>query len=122
MIVDDEPDLREMVNLLLHKEGFETKTAKDGEELLEKLDEFNPDLVILDVMMPGPTTSEILDKIKTKDCNPKIILLTVIQFSKDEVKRLYKTGNILAYVTKPCNFNQLINTIHKCIMDTITPN
>jgi DNA-binding response OmpR family regulator len=121
MIVDDEPDLREMVDLLLHKEGFETKTAEDGSEFLEKLDEFDPDIVILDVMMPGLTTSEILEKIKEKKSNPKIILLTVVRFSKQEIEKIYQSGNILDYITKPFKFNHLMNTIHKHILDTIPP-
>jgi len=41
MVVDDEPDLREMLNLMLHKEGFETETAENGSDFLNKLDEFN---------------------------------------------------------------------------------
>ncbi len=121
MIVDDDPDLREMMNLLLHKEGFETDMAEDGSEFLEKLDEFGPDIVILDVMMPGLTIKEILKKIKGKKSNPKIILLTVGRFSKQEVLKIYHSGNILDFITKPIKFNQLMNTIHKYILDTIIP-
>jgi DNA-binding response OmpR family regulator len=121
MIVDDEPDLREMVDLLLHKEGFETKTAADGSEFLEKLDDFNPDIVILDVWMPGLTTYDILEKIKEKKSNPKIILLTIVRFSKEEIDKIFQSGNVIEYVTKPFQFNQLMNIIHKHIMDSVIP-
>ena len=68
MVVDDETDLREMVNLLLKKESYETQTAKDGEDFLSKIDEVQPSLVTLDVIMPGLTTREILERLKEKDC------------------------------------------------------
>ena len=84
MVIDEEPDLREMLNLMLHKEGFETEVAEDGSEFLNKLDRFDPDIVTLDVMMPGLTTSEILKELKGKKSNPKIILLTVVRYSENK--------------------------------------
>lgn len=82
MVVDDEPDLREMLNLMFCKEGFETETSEDGTEFLNRLDAFNPDIVTLDVMMPGLTTSEILKNLKDKKSKPKIILLTIVRYSE----------------------------------------
>ena len=121
MVVDDEPDLRNMLNIMLHQEGFETETAEDGSDFLNKIDNFYPDIVTLDVMMPGLTTSEILEKLKDKKRNPKIILLATVPYSKEEKERIYQLGNIYDYVTKPIIFNQLMNTIHKCIIDTVIP-
>jgi two-component system alkaline phosphatase synthesis response regulator PhoP len=117
MIVDDETDLREMINLMLHKEGFVTATAENGEDFLEKIDEFQPDLVTLDVMMPGLTTQEILEKLKEKQTKPKIILLTVIRFSDEEKKKLLQMG-IVDYITKPFELPDLINTVHKYILQS----
>ena len=78
MIVDDETDLREMLNIMIRKEGFKTLTAEDGDDFLRKIDDFQPDLVTLDIMMPGLTTKEILEKLEEKKTKPKIILLTVV--------------------------------------------
>lgn len=113
MIVEDEPDLNEMINLMMKKEGFETEAAKDGQEFLDKIDRFKPDLVTLDVMMPGLTTKEIMEKLKEKDVNPKIILLTVVRFSDDEKKRIYQMGNIVDYVKKPFDFDDLTTAVKK---------
>ena len=115
MIVDDEPDLREMVNLMLHKEGFDTETAEDGSEFLDKLDSFNPDIVTLDVMMPGLTTSEILKKLKKKESKPKIILLTVVRYSEEEKEKMYHMGNVVDYITKPFDIDELTERIYKHI-------
>lgn len=117
MIVDDELDIREMLNLMLHKEGFETDTAEDGSEFLNKLDNFDPDIVTLDVMMPGLKTSEILEKLKEKKSNPKIILLTVVRYSDEEKKKRFEMGNVVDYVTKPFDLDQLMDTIHRHVIN-----
>ncbi|MBN2066819.1 MAG: response regulator, partial [Candidatus Thermoplasmatota archaeon] len=116
MIVDDEQDLREMLELMLHKEGFKTDTAENGSELLEKIDTFQPDLITLDVMMPGMTTSKILEKLKDKKSKPKIILLTVVRYSEEEKEKIYKMGNVVDYITKPFELDDLMNVIHKQVM------
>ena len=113
MVVDDEPDLREMINLMMQKEGFQTNVAENGMDFLEKIDEFQPDIVTLDVMMPGLTTKEILEKLKEKNSNPKIILLTVVRYSEEEKKKILEMGNIIDYLTKPFEIDELIKTVNK---------
>jgi len=115
MIVDDEPDLREMLVLMFQKEGFETETAEDGSDFLEKIDEFNPDLVTLDVMMPGLATDEILEKLKEKKSKPKIILLTVVRYSYEEKEKMLKMNNIVDYIKKPFEIDTLMNAVKKYI-------
>ena len=111
MIVDDEPDLREMIDLMIRKQGYETQTAFNGEDFLNKIEVFNPDLVTLDVMMPGLTTKEILEKLNQRNLHPKIILLTVVRFSETEKENVRKMGNIVNYMTKPFEFKELIEQI-----------
>ena len=112
MIVDDEPDMREMVDLMMRKEGFETEIAEDGSDFLDKIDSFDPDVVTLDVMMPGPTTEEILKKLKKKKSNPKVILLTVVRYDRDE-KKIFEQGNVVDYIKKPFNVDDLIDSVKK---------
>jgi len=112
MVVDDEKDLREMIELLLKKEGYETQTAENGEDFLNKVDKFQPELVTLDVMMPGLKTREILEEIKNKKSKPKIILLTVVQFSKEEAKKLSEMG-VVEYIRKPFDFEYLVGAVNK---------
>ena len=111
MVVDDEEDLREMVNLMMQKEGYETEMAQDGIDFLKKNDNFQPDIVTLDVMMPGLTTKDILKELKDKYNKPKIILLTVVRFSEEEKEKLFKMGNVVDYITKPFDFEELITTV-----------
>jgi len=115
MVVDDEEDLRNLVKMVMEKEGFEVESAEDGNDFLEKVDRFQPDIVILDVMMPGPSTKEILQKLREKGVDSKIVLLTVVRFSNEEIKKLSEMGNVVGYMTKPFDIPELVSEINKHI-------
>jgi two-component system alkaline phosphatase synthesis response regulator PhoP len=117
LIVDDEPDFREMLNIVLRKEGFETATAENGDDFLNKIDDFQPDLVTLDVMMPGLSTEEILDQLVNKKCKPKIILLTVVRYSDETLDEILKKSSILAYIDKPFDLDNFLETINKLLQN-----
>ena len=89
--------------------------AEDGLDFLDKVDSFQPDLVTMDVNMPGLTTNEILEKLKVKKYETKIILLTVVRYSEEEKKKLLTMRNVVDYVTKPFDIDELIEKIHKYI-------
>lgn len=111
MVVDDQKMMRDMINTMFKKEGYETETAENGEDFLNKVDSFQPELVTLDVMMPGLKTQEILEEIKEKQTKPKIILLTVIQFTNEQRDKLFKMGNVVGYITKPFDLHDLMETV-----------
>ena len=113
MIVDDERDFRDMLDLYLRKEGFETNTAEDGADFLKKIDDFEPDLVTLDVMMPGITTRKILDTLKKKKNKSKIILLTVVRYSETEMQMIQEMGNVVDYITKPFDIDEFKDKLVK---------
>jgi DNA-binding response OmpR family regulator len=113
MVVDDEQDLREMIHLIMQKEGFEAEMAENGKDFLDKIGQFSPDLVTLDVMMPGLTTNKILEKLHQKKITPKIVLLTVVRFTEKEKQHLFEKGFVVDYLTKPFEVKELLRTVHK---------
>jgi DNA-binding response OmpR family regulator len=115
LIVDDDPDFRELLDLMLRKEGHQTAIAENGEDFLNKIDDFQPDLVTLDVMMPGLTTEEILEQLIKKKCKPKIILLTVVRYSKETLDDILKNGNIATYISKPFDLDDFIETVNQLL-------
>src|SRR4030042_6000887 len=115
LIVDDDPDFRELLNLMLRKEGIQTTIAQNGEDFLNKVDDFQPDLVTLDVMMPGLTTEEILEKLIKKKCKPKIILLTVVRYSKEVQEEFLKKESIVSYITKPFDLDDFIGIVDELL-------
>ena len=112
VIVDDEPDIRKMLTLLIQKEGYDTKVAIDGSDFLDKIESFNPDIVTLDMMMPGMKTNEILEKLEKKKSNPKVILLTAVRFNRDK-KTIFEQGNVVDYILKPFDVDLLIDAMKK---------
>ncbi len=113
MIVEDIEDTRDMLSIMLQKEGFETKSAINGSDFLDKVDVFDPDLVTLDVMMPGLKTDEILEQLKERKSNPKIILLTVVRFSNEVKEKLLKEPNIVSYIKKPFDMDSFLDSVQK---------
>ncbi len=114
MIVDDNIDISDTLKTIMELENHETETAFNGEEFLNKVEKFKPDLVLLDVMMPGLKTKEILTKLKEKGLSHlKIILVTVIRFSDEERKSLMSQYNIKDYVAKPFDLPEIVNLIRK---------
>ncbi|MFX6760054.1 response regulator, partial [Acinetobacter baumannii] len=66
LIADDEVDILEIVGYNLSKEGYEIYTAKDGNEALDKARQLNPDLIILDIMMPKKTGVEVCQILRSQ--------------------------------------------------------
>lgn len=76
LVVDDEEEFVEMLSLRLTEAGHRVKPAYSGEECLKKLDEYEPDVVILDIKMPGIDGIDTLKQIKSKHPIVEVILLT----------------------------------------------
>ncbi len=93
LVVEDEHTLRFLIMQTLKEEGFQTEEAIDGEEALEKLKTYKPDLILLDLILPGMDGYEVLSEIK-KDSQlesiPVIILSNLGQ--EDEIKKGLKLG------------------------------
>ncbi|MCX9012705.1 MAG: response regulator [Candidatus Methanoperedens sp.] len=117
MIVDDNRDIAETLKTIMEIEKHETELAFNGEEFLSKVENVKPDLVLLDVMMPGLKTKEILMKLKEKGLGDlKIMLVTVVRFSDEERKVLMEQFKIRDYVTKPFDVPNLINRVRKALL------
>ncbi len=101
LIADDEPDILEILKYNLSNEGYEVITAKDGDEALEKARRHQPDLVILDVMMPKKTGVEVCQLLRAQSAFKEtlIIFLTAVNDEGTQIKGL-ETGAD-DYISKP---------------------
>ncbi|MCE8422399.1 MAG: response regulator [Candidatus Methanoperedens sp.] len=111
MIVDDNRDIVETLKTIMEMENHQTEEAYNGEEFLGKVESARPDLVLLDVMMPGLKTKEILARLKERKLDLKIILVTVVRFSDQEKRILMTDFNIRDYITKPFDVPELITRV-----------
>ncbi|MFP3908371.1 MAG: response regulator transcription factor [Archaeoglobaceae archaeon] len=120
MIVDDSGDIRESLKALMEKEGYETHLAFNGEEFVGKVEEVQPDLVLLDVMMPGLSTSEILDRLKERKMDSlKIVLITVVRFSEEEIQQLMSESSIVDYIIKPFDVVDVSKRVSKALSSEV---
>ena len=106
-VVDDEPDIRQSVKIILEKNSYRVITAEDGDDCLEKLKEIKPDLIILDIMMPGKPVTEILKQIK----DIKIVFMSVVKISDARKKGLTNLDNVVDFLQKPFDVTDLIDRI-----------
>lgn len=105
LIVDDDENIAELISLYLIKECFDTEIALNGEEALEKFKEYQPQLVLLDIMLPGIDGYDVCREIR-KDSNVPIIMLSAKGEVFDKVLGL-KIGAD-DYMVKPFDSNELV--------------
>ncbi len=106
LVVDDEPNITELVALALRYEGFTVKTAGTGREALRSVPEFNPELIVLDVLLPDIDGIEVLRRLTAEGRKAPIIFLTARDATEDKVHGLTVGGD--DYVTKPFSIEELI--------------
>jgi two-component system response regulator MtrA len=108
MVVDDDQDLAEMLGIVLNGAGFEVDLVNSGDQVLTIFDQHEPDLVLLDVMLPGLSGIEVCKLIREKSMVP-IVMLTAKGDSYDVVMGLEAGAD--DYVVKPFNPSELVARI-----------
>ncbi len=114
LIVDDDAGVRESLRMIL-KERYEPSITSSGEEALEALPDVRPDLILLDVLMPGLDGLEVLERIKSEDPRTPVIMLTATKTVKTAVSAM-KLG-AFDYVTKPFDVEELLIIIERATRD-----
>jgi two-component system, OmpR family, alkaline phosphatase synthesis response regulator PhoP len=111
LIADDEPDILEILSFNLKGEGYEVITAKNGDEAIEKAKTFKPDLIILDMMMPGKNGMEVCNILRTQTifAGTLIVFLTAINDENTEIKSLENGAD--DYLTKPISPKVLLSKV-----------
>ncbi|HEX9762300.1 MAG TPA: response regulator transcription factor [Acidimicrobiia bacterium] len=117
LLVDDEPRIREVVANYLRRDGYRVETAVDGATARRQLDEFKPDLVVLDVMLPALSGFEVLAEIRRKGDLP-VILLTARAEEADRVAGLELGAD--DYVVKPFSPRELVARV-RSVLRRATP-
>jgi DNA-binding response OmpR family regulator len=111
LIIDDDPDVRTVMNILLKKQGYEVETASRKEEALAKLKEFRPAVVLLDVLLSGADGRELCREIKA---NAQLKDIPVIMFSAHPgaAENIHSYGAD-DFITKPVNTDALLQKVDK---------
>ena len=115
VIADDEPDLRAVYAEILRREGHEVIEARDGREALAAVSHFRPDLLVLDVWMPGLSGFEVLDRLRL---DPRASTLKVLLLSNlgdaDTVLEGYSSGAV-DYVVKGIALDDFVDRVNRAL-------
>lgn len=112
LIADDDPDILDLVEYNLSKEGYNVMTAKDGKEAFDKASTFNPDMVILDIMMPEMDGVEVCGKLRSLSQFSKTLIVFLTARNEDFTQiACYDNGGD-DYIVKPVKPKVLVSRIN----------
>lgn len=108
LIVDDEPDILSAVETVFKNAGYDTRTAADGKEAYKKAKSENPDLIILDLMLPQLDGYKVCGLLKTDKRYKDIPIILFTALTQGSDKELGKEVKADAYITKPVKLDLLL--------------
>src|SRR5215213_7346517 len=106
LVVDDEPNITELVSMALRYEGFDVQVASDGRAALARAATFRPHLIVLDVMLPDVDGFGVLKRIRADGQPVSVVFLTARDATEDKINGLTLGGD--DYVTKPFSLEELV--------------
>jgi DNA-binding response OmpR family regulator len=119
LIVDDEPNIVIPLQFLMEQNGYRTLVAQSGEEALEMISKEKPDLVLLDIMLPGVDGFEVCEIIRLNPewRNTRVIFLTAKGRDVDIAKGMVLGAD--EYITKPFSNQQIIDAVKKLLQEPV---
>ncbi|MFG0328120.1 MAG: response regulator [Phycisphaerales bacterium JB037] len=108
LIVDDDPDVSESITVAFQSEGAQTVTVDDGNKAVDACRDYAPDLVVLDVMLPGRSGFLALEKIKGREDSPLVIMVTANEGKRH--KAYAESLGVDKYLFKPVPLETLLET------------
>ena len=116
LIVEDQPDIRELVRMTLEMEDFEVHEAENGDIGLQMAARLNPDLMLLDVMMPGSVDGlGVCERIKANAAHRRTKVVMLSARSQDADRQAGRRAGADAYLSKPFSPRQLLDVIGRVI-------
>src|SRR5262245_63441151 len=118
LLVDDEDAVQKLLTYPLEREGFRVVSARDGQEALDRFVEANPDLVVLDIMLPRVDGLEVCKRLRARSTVP-IIMLTARDDELDKVVGLELGAD--DYITKPFSIREFRSRVRALLRRASTP-
>ncbi|QAV28288.1 response regulator transcription factor [Micrococcus luteus] len=116
LVVDDEPNIRELLSTSLRYAGFEVTAAANGREALDAAEEFQPDLAVLDVMLPDMDGFTVTRRLRSAGRHFPVVFLTARDGTEDKITGLTVGGD--DYVTKPFSLDEVVARIRAVLRRT----
>ncbi len=115
LLIEDEPNIIEAMSFILSRDGYTVHTHENGETALDKIRAYPPDLIILDVMLPGRSGYDVLQDLRSEDAisDIPVLMLTARGQTKDREQALRIGAN--AFMTKPFSNAEVRDVVQKLI-------
>ncbi len=117
LVVDDESSISDLVSIALKYEKFEVRTASSGRDAVAAAKEFDPDVIVLDIMLPDFDGIEVMKRIRSEQKDIPVLFLTAKDDVKDRIAGLTAGGD--DYVTKPFSIEELVARIRGIVRRTL---
>jgi CheY-like chemotaxis protein len=111
LVVDDNRDTAKTTAILLSHRGYQVHTAHTGPDAVEAARQIRPQLILLDIGLPGMSGYEVAAKLRDDDCCKDAVLIAVSGYADDKARQRSKTSGFQRHLTKPINFNDLFKLI-----------
>ena len=113
LVVDDEPNIADVISMALRYEGFDVETAANGADALASVESYRPHLMVLDVMLPDMEGFDVAKRLGAERAGVPIIFLTARDATEDKIRGLTTGGD--DYVTKPFSLEELVARIRSIL-------
>ena len=121
LVVDDEPSIVLSLQVLMQRAGFDVRIARDGDEALRSVENFTPDLILLDAMMPKRDGFDVCQTLRTNPAWKSLPIIMLTARSRDVERQKGLALGATDYITKPFSTRDLVTTVRKHLNPEGTP-
>lgn len=111
LVVDDEPNIVLSLEFLMEQAGFEVVTAEDGEQALEQVNVASPDLLLLDISLPGMSGFDVLERLRGQEATAQLPIIMLTAHGRDVEREKGMALGADDYITKPFSTQSLVEKV-----------
>lgn len=113
LVIEDEPNIIEAISFILSRDGWEVKSHSNGHDATEALRTHSPDLVILDVMLPGKNGFDILQNIREDEAWSHLPVLMLTARGQEKDREMAERLGVTRFMTKPFSNTDMLNAVRE---------
>lgn len=113
LVCDDDEAISEMIKIMLENEGYEVRLILNGKAIIKKVLEYQPDLILIDIWMPGMDGKEAIGLLKKDQETKNIPIFIISALHENEISQIVKKAGAQGFLAKPFNISDLLAIIEK---------
>ncbi|CAD5259965.1 MULTISPECIES: response regulator transcription factor [Halomonadaceae] len=117
LVVDDEPNIVLSLEFLMEQAGFEVVTAEDGEQALARVNDSQPDLLLLDISLPGISGFDVLERLRSEAATAQLPIIMLTAHGRDVEREKGMALGADDYITKPFSTQSLVEKVKALLIE-----